>query len=578
MAIARSDDAISWTVEAGDPLFDDALPSAVTPFDGGFVIAGLRDGTTPAAWYGSGREGEPWQRSELPIDDLSLGLITGAAVIGERVVVVGERAWYSEDGTTWLLGDADPGVTIPRPDVAPDVACSSGLASVDVVAGRLVALGANWCTAVGELWSSDDGVHWDVTPGSMPSIGFVRTLLDVDGVLTGFGTADLLAGSWELDGLTFVAVDGFDAGGASELTGVVETPDGYLAIMDGSIWHSADAVAWRPAHSLPSGAAVHGLTWTGSGVIAVGVAPGGGPAVWTNPTRAGSSLAVSGPETGRIGGSWTERAPTPVRGVTAAATSPDGSVVAFGAVTAEDPARPVVQRYEVGADAWSVEPVALPDPGYLGSAARHRDTVVLTLEWDSSVQLTAWDTIGRRLVPIGSPLPDTWNALLADVDGTLVMTAWDSRAGASGLWRFDDATFEWRPGSAPPGPIEAMGGASNRSVVHAMIRGRLWTYDLLTDAWNSGVLAPMRRGSAALVVDRVGTAWLMGGITAIRPDDVVLAALPDTASWAIGPDLPTPREQPAGVLLEDGSIILVGGWTSSGPRDATEQFRPPDSR
>ncbi len=577
MAVARSDDAITWTVDTGDPLFDDALPSAVTPFNGGFVIAGVRDGTTPAAWYGSGREGEAWERAELPIEDHSLGQVTGAAVIGERVVIVGERAWYSDDGTTWSLADAEPGATIPRPDVAPDVGCSSGLVALDLVARRLVAVGANWCTSVGELWSSDDGVHWEVAVGSMPSVAFVRTLLDVDGVLTAFGTADLLAGSWKLDGDSFVEVDRFDAAGASEMLDVVEVANGYLAILDGSIWHSTDALAWRPALALPTGSAVHGLTWTGDGAIAVGIGPGGQPAVWTNPTRSGSSVAVTRTETGHVGGQWTERAPTPVRGVTAAAAAADGSVIAFGAVTADDPAMPVVQRYDVRSDAWTVEPVVLPDPGWLGSAARHRETVVVTLEWDSSVQLTAWDAIGRRLVPVGAPLPETWNASLADVDGTLVMTAWDSRAGASGLWLLDDATLEWRPGSAPPGPVEAMGGASDGRVVHAMIRGRLWTYDLRTDVWDAGPISPMRRASAALAVDRMGTVWLMGGITAIRPDDTILAAVPGEG-WALGPDLPTPREQPAAVVLADGSILVVGGWTNAGPRDATELLQPPESQ
>lgn len=572
MAVASSPDGVTWTVDHDDVSFDDAEPMGVVAFRDGFLVVGLVDTMVPSVWVGGGSDGA-WDRITLPSeDDVLFGSQYRIAVLGTRAVVVGERTWFSDDGRTWQLGDATPGSTIPPPDVPTDAGCATTLASLDVIDTGLVAIGADWCTSAGEIWTSRDGERWEVRRSDEPSGGYIRNVIAIGDELLAFGTFGDRAAAWWLDETGFHSDDRFDARNATAMEGVVRADDGFLAVMDGTVWRSGDGLVWRSVLSVPEGSRVRDVTWGVHGAVAVGVRDDGRPSIWTNPTPRGALLRVQAPVADAIGGTWEKRAATPFPGVTAAAVSASGRVVAFGARADDDPSTSVVQVYDVGADRWTAHELGGVS-GDWWSAARYRDTVIVALAQDFDTQLAAYDERAHRLRPVGAPMRRLWNATLLALDGALLLAGWDGAAEESGLWLLDDETNEWDRLTRPPGPIEAVAGTPTGRTVSVLIRGRLWTYDLDADRWSAGERSPVRRASAALAIDEHGTGWLLGGITSVRPNRLTMA-VGSGGDWFRGPNLPTPRLSPAAVTIDGTGILVIGGWSDTGPLDAVELLRP----
>lgn len=569
VAIATTADGAAWSLDSDDSSFDFAQPVAVVEIHGRFVIVGTQDGSLPVAWSGDGVG--PWQPVDLPGAPTQAGVVTDVARIGDRLVAVGEAAWYSDDaGDSWSLGDARPDSTRDLPGGG-DVGCLASLTTVDVVGGRLLAFVPPFCGG-GEVWHSDDGAHWTGTAAEMTAnSSFIGALDAGDDVLV-HGTRGVLATAWRFDGSELVELDAFRPIDAHTISDVVATGDGYLAVIDDGLWRSDDGLDWSPIPLPPDGARVLGLAVNAGTAIAVGTDAEGRPAIWTNPARGDARLAVQPVPTPRdLAGTWERRASTPVRGATAATLSLDGDgVLAFGAVDPDT--GPIVQAYDIRTDTWSARRLGTPRDTTPAAAARHDGVIVVAVQANLDAQLTAFDAAAIRLTSVGPPVEGAYAVGLFEVGDELVMAIYDQATASGALLALDDETLAWTRLTDAPGPFEEVAAANGAAVV-GYIRGRLWRYDLAADAWRPEQRSPILRGQGAMATDRTGTTWLIGGFTEGSPDGTVQAYDPQAGAWLIGPDLPTPRYDPAVVVLEDGDLLAIGGWTDGGSSAAVEQLR-----
>ena len=76
----------------------------------------------------------------------------------------------------------------------------------------------------------------------------------------------------------------------------------------------------------------------------------------------------------------------------------------------------------------------------------------------------------------------------------------------------------------------------------------------------------IERTSMAVVALADGRILVAGGTPSVEGDAVVLQSTeiydPKSDRWTPGPDLLEPRQNAQGVLLEDGSVLILGGDAS----------------
>lgn len=243
----------------------------------------------PPAFVSHGRQGS-WHRVESPAftagpssaisglvapgDGYASWTAVGSVTDGRTAAV----AWTSADGTRWGRSDLDDG---------------DGLASVASAGARrqgvLVVVGTVTSRSGdrdGHIWTSRDGATWSVAtvPAGGPGD---QSLTSVAGGPLGFVAAGLdgaVPGIWTSpDGLGWTRAGGpfLDS---ERVEGVAVGPQGAVAVgtittsgdVDGMAWFSADLTTWR---TVPLGIAgftgrtsqaVHSVTATGSGFVAVG--------------------------------------------------------------------------------------------------------------------------------------------------------------------------------------------------------------------------------------------------------------------------------------------------------------------
>lgn len=241
------------------------------------------------AFVAHGRQGS-WHRVESPAftagpsstigglvapgDGWPAWAAVGSVTDGRTAAVV----WTSADGTRWARSDLDDG---------------DGLASVASAGARrpglLVVVGtvtSRLGDRDGRIWTSRDGATWSAA--TVPAIGpGDQSLTSVAGGPLGFVAAGVdgpVPAVWTSpDGLVWARVRGpFLA--SERVEGVAVGPQGAVAVgtittsgdLDGMAWFSADGKAWRTVPLGPAGftgrtpQAVHAVTATGSGFVAVG--------------------------------------------------------------------------------------------------------------------------------------------------------------------------------------------------------------------------------------------------------------------------------------------------------------------
>jgi hypothetical protein len=282
-AVLISSDGLTWTIAADRATLGDvAYLKDVAANDAGVVILGASragDGTLEVVtWFSA--DGVAWNRSRLPGDSSirpssiatrnGTWVTVGSATDGE--VLLGPRAWASNDGQTWhaVAGfeiDSDYGA----------------LMSVVASPGGFVALGASFGEPPSaRVWLSDDGFSW-ILASQPTGIDGMRRLRVIRGDLVALSSE--IQGppiaAWSDDGVVWRAIEIEGFSGAYD---IVEADRAVLLVGRGSEQSSTMAVAvssnlgsWVRQPTEPSFAQflTFGLATTADGSTVVGVGNGG---------------------------------------------------------------------------------------------------------------------------------------------------------------------------------------------------------------------------------------------------------------------------------------------------------------
>lgn len=268
--------------------------------------------------------------------------------------------------------------------------------------------------------------------------------------------------------------------------------------------------------------------------------------------------------------------PTAVR---AAAAASDGSrIYVLGGATGFAGCSTLNQIYDPATDTWSTganfagpglanQMVAAMADGIhvLGGAACAPPALTRHQVYDP-----ASDTWSDR-----APLPEPKTAQVAKVVGGKLYVIGPVESGASRLYVYDPATNSWSQATPMPtlrgetaggvidGKIYVAGGACCGGTVTYDVLER---YDPATDSWET--LAPMPAPRSALGGGVIGGQFCVFGGRLANPSPTG-DAFPDTFcydpatdSWSSGPDMITPRVEPASTE-HDGAVYAIGGRTPS---------------
>ena len=575
--VATSSNARDWVLVTDDPAFDGVRLTSVLATEMGFIAGGV-DEDRAAVWISS-PAGE-WRRVTLPRTESGIDSVAAMAVDGDRIVAVGSGAWFSDDGDTWELAATVPteaagGALAGRLHFSP-VGCGGSLATVEATGLGFVAAGTVGCDARVTIWRSPDGETWDSEEPEAFADATVSDVAEIDGRLVALGAARGAAAAWALTERGWDALEALEAPGGSAIHAVVPLQGGYAAVIDGDPWRSSDGASWRPVSSGAGGGVARDLAARGGRAAAVGVG-NGRPVVWLTPPDQAARLSVPrAPEPGEVGGSWSGRSPLPVAGFVTAVTGPDGLIYVFGSGTEQDGAvLQVTQVYDAAADSWQVRPWRTGPSAGPPVAVLHRQRIVLIEQTQAGARAVEYDPEGGGSVQIVPPLTDFLPTRAASVAGGVLAAGFDSTRGESTLWLLSDDEPKWSRLATPPAPVDGLVSGS-ASTVYALAGSRMWTYDVEADAWTPLARKPTPRGEFAMLRDRDGWIWVIGGFTEGDPDAAVEAYDPAVNRWFRGPDLPTPRMYPAGAVAPNGALVVVGGVTrmASEPDPVVEALRP----
>jgi hypothetical protein len=263
------------------------------------------------------------------------------------------------------------------------------------------------------------------------------------------------------------------------------------------------------------------------------------------------------------------------RAVRAAAGAADrGKIYVFGdAVSTTD-----TQIYDPQSDAWTVG-ASLVGGRDWAMAATMADGIHLVGGTVGSTRLAdheVYDPNGDIWTTV-APLPLPVNAGVAAVVGSKLYIIGGAVANAQvtgEMQIYDQPTSTWSSGTPMPTPrvsaaVAVIGGLIY--VAGGQIQGIqsvdvLEIYDPATDTWEAGTSMPaVSEALGGGVVD--GEFCVFGGRLATpSPSGDAFPETycydPVTATWASGPDMITPRVEPASVNL-DGSVYAIGGRTQA---------------
>jgi len=259
----------------------------------------------------------------------------------------------------------------------------------------------------------------------------------------------------------------------------------------------------------------------------------------------------------------------------------DGSAMVIGGVNSDDVPFSSTKILSPATRTWTDGPLldvarGVPLAAVLGDGRVLVASVVGADETSARTTTEIYDPEGREWTP-GPPLDGPYiDSLVALADGRVLAVG---SAFEISLWLeiFDPTGESWTAINPPShghvapqfialadGGILAVGGfvesAGERELTNLAER-----YDALNDKWVDVAPMPTARADAALVRLADGTVLVMGGFAG-GPDETDLRALttveafdPSTGRWTTGPGLLEPREHGKALVLDDGSVLLMGG-------------------
>jgi hypothetical protein len=274
-----------------------------------------------------------------------------------------------------------------------------------------------------------------------------------------------------------------------------------------------------------------------------------------------------------VADTWTVvRGPLTPRDRASATLLADGRVLVVGGVDANDGALGTCELYDPSTGEWSATG-SLSDLG-----VDLRRTLPFWMRWGHTATLLA---DGRVLIAGG--FADDWTM------------ATQARAEiydpATGLWS-DAGTMSESKGRGwhtatllPDGRVLVVGGdwRECQEGCGEFTLGTTDIYDPVTNSWSVGPQLHTRRYSHTATLLRDGSLLVVGGAgatsgapyySAVDLADVESSAA-SAAPFTPGAPLPAPREGHTATLLDDGSVLVVGGADSQGLFQNPGIYRPP---
>ena len=260
----------------------------------------------------------------------------------------------------------------------------------------------------------------------------------------------------------------------------------------------------------------------------------------------------------------------------------DGSAMVIGGVNPDDVAFSSTKLLSPATRTWAEGPLlnvarGLPLAAVLSDGRVLVASVVGADETSARTTTEIYDPQGREWTP-GPPLDGPYiDSLVALADGRVLAVG---SAFEISLWLeiFDPTGESWTTINPPSqghvapqfvaladGGILAVGGFVEGIEGERELTNLAERYDPLNDKWVDVAPMPTARADASLVRRANGTVLVMGGFAG-GPNETDLRALktveafdPSTGRWSAGPDLLEPRENSKALVLDDGSVLLMGG-------------------
>jgi hypothetical protein len=249
--------------------------------DGKRLIAGGFDRGGGAIWVSD--DATTWKRVGL---EGGGGKVFGVAITGDRYFAWGFGAmWSSLDGLTWEMA---PGAeSLFRSPAIVTGVTAGGPGYVAWGQGTYVSNGA----VIAGVWTSPDGIRWRRVPEQASlegdeTGGAMTDVLRTDDGLVGFGAPVGPGNSpsevaWTSpDGLTWTRVE---VSGHVTFVNVIEVNSGFVAA-GGGIWSSSDGTTWTEDVPMSDNCSLLWVTDGPAGLVAVG---GHSWCIWTTAPAAG---------------------------------------------------------------------------------------------------------------------------------------------------------------------------------------------------------------------------------------------------------------------------------------------------
>lgn len=195
-AVYLSDDGTDWRkVETAEQMVGQMIDVIATD-DGLYAVGGVPGADSAGVWHST--DAETWERVG---GDFEHAFLWSIAEGGPGLVAVGWRRSPEPDLAVWT--SADVGASW---QLSPDPEGFAGFEATDVTLfnDTLVMAGSAFDGSGGRLWSSTDGITWDLTVDDLGS-AFVRALTVTPAGLIGTGGDDeMQARAWlSTDGVTW---------------------------------------------------------------------------------------------------------------------------------------------------------------------------------------------------------------------------------------------------------------------------------------------------------------------------------------------------------------------------------------